>query len=296
MGLLVLMVPAAGTAVATTLLHRQGPLGDGLFLVLVFFGFLLGGRGPRWIGIGLVAVIVAYVGLFLELPVASWPVQVLSVLVGGVVTAVTSLVLVPLRPERTLRRMVQALQARAARVLRDAAAAEPAAPDSVRRLRTSLARLNEAALAADDQVGVLGAGNAAALRRHIMDLELAAARLAVSPLAAGAAGRRQAAGLALHARRLRLDRWAAAHRRGGDGGVRPEFACILGDIAGAAAGLGEEARRAVAAPVAGPSVVPAVVRAGPGPLAWRIAARVTLASGLAMAGGWRCRRSGGSGR
>ncbi len=278
--LVALSVPAAIATVATTVLHGQGPLGDLFFLVLVFLCFLLQARSPRGIGLGLVAVVVSYVGLYLELPPATLPVQLLALVLAVPVTAFACFVVVPLRPEATLRRTVRALQGRAAAVLR--AVGEMAGdPAATRRLRRSLARLNEAALAADDQLSLLDPADSAGLRKHIMDLELAATRLTRIPLDR-VSHRRQVARLALHQSRLRRNRWTPRHRQaGGPAGARTVLAIALADLNRAAAALGEAAlvedrRLPVMPPVAAP---------GPGPLAWRIALRVTLASALAMGGG-----------
>ncbi len=283
--LLYLALPAMAVTVVTGVMHGQGRLGDTFFLGLVFLAFLLQARSPRGIGLGLVAVVVSYVGLYLELPVETLPNQLLSIVVAVPVVAFASFVLFPLRPVATLRRTVQAVQGRAASVLHDAAAVRAGDPAAGRTLRRSLARLNEAALAADDQLAMLYPVRSAPLRLHLMDLELAAARLASAPLdivvtdsAAGRAfGRRRAARLQVHERRLRQGRWSARHINGA-------AADLLGDgvasIAQAAAALGQAA---AALPVAAaPQPAPPAV---PGPLAWRVALRVTLASALAMAGG-----------
>ena len=285
--LLTLALPAAGAAVATTLLHGQGRLGDTFFLVLVFVGFLLQARSPRAIAIGLMAVIVSYVGLYLELPPATLPVQLLSVVVAVPVTWIACFVLLPIRQVATLRRTVRAVQGRAAAVLHDGGALAADDPASVRRLRRSLARLNEAALAADDQLALLYPVRSAPLRLHLMDLELAAARLAqllltapAPTLAAKQDDRRAAVRLRIHERRLRQGRWTPRHTRIGEAKPRSQTAAALADIARAASELGQAG---AALPVAAPPAP--VVPPPPGPLAWRVALRVTLASAIAMAGG-----------
>ncbi len=64
--LVILALPAAAASVATTLLHGHGPIGDSFFIVLVFLSFLLQARDPRAIGLGLVAVVISYIGLYLD--------------------------------------------------------------------------------------------------------------------------------------------------------------------------------------------------------------------------------------
>ena len=270
--LLLLALPALAATVATTVLHGQGTMGDTFFLALVFLAFLLQARRPEAIGLGLVAVVISYVGLYLELPVKSLPVQLLSIVAAIPVTAFACFVLLPIRPVATLRRTVQAVQGRAAQVLHDAGGLAGGSAATVRRLRRSLARLNEAALAADDQLALLYPRRSAPLRLHLMDIELAAARMAAAPLDAAVSPAR----LLIHERRLRQNRWAAGHARP----ATPDTSPGLADIARAAAGLGQAAD---ALPVAAPPN-PAP-RPPAGPLAWRIALRVTLASALAMAGG-----------
>ncbi len=279
--LVLLALPAAASEVATTLLHGRGVLGDSFFLVLVFLCFLLQARNLRGIALGLVAVVISYVGLYLELPPATLPLQMLSIVVAIPVTWLACFGLLPLRPAATLRRTVQAVQGRAARVMRDAGGLAAGQPATVRRLRRSLARLNEAALAADDQMAMLDPAGSAPLRLRLMDLELAVARLAVAPLeaVAGQTSRRQAARLQANERRLRRGRWSRHHLRGPDTNApQTAVAVALADIMRAASALG----LAAAVP---PAIAAATVPPPPGPFAWRIALRVTLASALAMAGG-----------
>lgn len=280
--LVALAMPAALSALATTVLHGHGPLGDCFFLVLVFVCFLFQARSPQAIGQGLIAVVISYVGLYLELPTASLPIQMLSILLAIPVTGLACFVVFPLRPAVTLRRMVQAVQSRAAQVLRDAQGLIPGMPNTTRRLQRSLAQLNEAALAADGQLGVLDQVGSVPLRRHLMDLELAATRLSMAPpttasslvaFAHGTAGRHTTR-LQVTERRLRHSRWSARDMRGS----RPTSSAGLADITRAAAALDLAAQLTLA-----PHIQPAP--APPGPLAWRVALRVTLATALAMAGG-----------
>jgi uncharacterized membrane protein YccC len=290
--LVVLALPTAFAAVATTLLHGHGPVGDCFFLVLVFFCFLLQARDPRGLGIGLVAVVTSYIGLYLELPPATLPVQLLAIVLAIPVTWFASFALFPLRPAATLRRTVQAVQGRAATVLRDAGGLAAQNPATVKRLRRSLAQLTEAALAADDQLALLHPVGSGPLRLHLMDLELAAAKLANAPLvtacsqAGGSqagmpkAAHRHSAHLRVHERRLRQGRWSARHMRPGTGQPRSAIAAALADIARAASALG---LAAAALPAITPP--PPATRPPPGPLAWRVASRVTLASAMAMTGG-----------
>ena len=248
-----LTVPAALTTVGTAFLHGYGQAGPVAFLALVFACFLFQARSARGIGLGLVAIVGMYVGLYLKLPPATLPVQLLSLVLAVPLTALACFVLVPIRPAWTLRRAVHAVQTRAAAVL--------GAGTQAQRSR-GLARLNEAALAADDYLTLLSPGDSGAIRLHLVALELAVARLMEADSATDPRL------LRLQGRRLRHGRWTARHL--GHPGA---------DLARAAAGLGA----AIIRPDA--FTPPAAPPLPPGPLAWRVAFRVTLASALAMAGG-----------
>ena len=272
--LLVLGLTAGVATMAAALLHGQGPAGDSCFLFLVFLGFLLQPRGPRFLGIGLVSVVVTYVGLYLELPSDTLPRQVLAIAAVLPVIAFACFVAVPVNPVATQRRMVAAVQARAARVLQ--AARAEAAPA---RLQHELVRLNEAALAADDQLALIHPGGRSALHAGLVDVELAAARLAVALRSGSLNGagsvQRQAVRLKLHEIRMRRGRRYAMARGLPDAGLLRDALLGLGH---AIHGLTLAA--AVARPGSARPAVPPV-----GPLAWKPALRVTLAAALAMAGG-----------
>jgi uncharacterized membrane protein YccC len=85
--------------------------------------------------------------------------------------------------------------------------------------------------------------------------------------------------LNIHARRLRQNRWTMRHAQLGAAAVSSAEA-DLENIARAAAALG---RAAADMPLAAAPRPPPP--SPPGPLAWRVALRVTLASAIAMAGG-----------
>lgn len=279
--LLVLPLPVAAAALITTLLQGHGAVADSWFLLLVFGCFLLHPRNPRMIGVGLVAVVGTYVDLYLELPPATLPWQFLSLAMAVPIIAFACFVALPMRPAATLRRMVAAVQGRAAQVLhtaRDISGPGPVPAALLARLGRDLAGLNEAALAADDQLGLLHSGGRAAVRAGLIDLELATARLIQSFAISGdGPGPRHATRLGLHERRM---------RRGGAYAMAPELP-EAGSLRASLVELGHAMHRLGAAvqeigpEVAAPAGPPAV----PGPLAWRMAVRVTLAAGLAMAGG-----------
>ncbi len=270
-GLLVL--PAMASTVLTAVLHGYGPAGDSCFLVLVFVCFLLHPLHPRAIGMGLIAVVITYIGLFLELPPSTLPMQLVGIVLAWPVTAFACFVLVPVNPARTLRLAVRSVRWRAARALRPWT--------DGRRLQRDLVRLNEATLAADDQLALLQPahsepGGREAVRALLIELELTTARL-LGVLRREPVDARHARRLALHGRRMREGRGyhmdPALAEPGTVRGLLVQLGHAVHGLGLAAAGM-QSARSMPAGPP--------VKR---GPLAWRMAGRVTLASALAMAGG-----------
>ncbi len=136
--------------------------------------------------------------------------------------------------------------------------------------------MNEAALAADDQLAMVGAGGREAVRDGLIDLELVTARL-IDALRTEKPGPRQSIRLLLHERRM---------RRGGRYAMPPDrlergsLLATLVELGHAVHALGLAAQQ-----IAPATEVQRVAPPQPGKLAWRIAARVTLAAALAMAGG-----------
>lgn len=269
--LAILAVPAVGASVLTTFLHGHGPAGDSLFLLLVFAGFLLGPRSSRGVAIGLVALITTYVGLYLELPPATLPIQVAAPLLALPVIAFACFVLVPIDPARTLRHAVTTVGARAARLLHHAGAGTD---NGNRRLRRDLLGLTEAALAADDQLALLDPGIAGVVRNRLVDVELWAARLGDALPARPSP--RELRRVALHATRIASGRPYATEPSQFPSGSAREALVGLGTAVQALA-------RAARLPRGTPATTPPAL--SPGPLAWRVAIRVTLAAALAMAGG-----------
>ena len=265
--LAILVLPATAATVATTLLHGHGPAGDALFLLLVFGGFLLAPRSPRGIAVGLVALITTYVGLYLELPPATLPVQAAAPALAAPIIAFACFVLVPIDPVRTLRHAVGAVAARAARLLQHAGT-------DARHIRRDLLALTEAALAADDQLALLDPAIGSTVRARLVDVELWAARLGET--LPGAATPRELRRTALHAARVVAGRAYASQPGHYPQGSAREALVGLG---GAVHALAQAARLPPGTPILTPGPPP------PGPLAWRTATRVSLAAALAMAGG-----------
>ena len=277
--LLLLLIPSMLATAATAVLHAQPLAGEGFFLVLVFLGYLFQPRAQRMIGIGLVAVITTYIGLFLQLPVALLPFQLLASLLASVVIAIVCLVALPITPAVTLRRAVRTVQWRAAQVLKSARQLTSGGSLSLAseaKVRRDLVRLNEAVLAADDQLAFLEQDGGDIMRAGLIDLELAAARC-IDALRTGEPDRRNGLRLHLHLKRMRQGRRYVLPAASLEPGSL--LACLL-ELGHALHRLGMTARKTKKDPL---SPTPAPLP--PGPLAWRVATRITLAAGLAMAGG-----------
>jgi uncharacterized membrane protein YccC len=270
--MLLLLPPAAASVTCASLLAEHPPLGEIFFLVLLFVSALLQGRHPRAIGIGLIAVVMTYIGLYLHLPPKTLPLQLASLVIGAAAIALVCFVLFPLRPVVTLRRAVRSVQHRASSILQEAT--EPADPATLRR---HLQRLNEAALAAEDQLELLDEPARLDVRLHLFGLEQAVARL-VAVIGAEQLPPRHFERLRLAADRLR---WGRASRRLTSGLVSNPLEAALHALSQASAGLQTAASRAVAiSDRAGQKAPPR-----PGALRWRSATQVTLAATVAMLGG-----------
>jgi uncharacterized membrane protein YccC len=270
---LLLLLPSAAVAVtASTLLDAYPPAGEVWFLSLVFIGALMQARHPRALGMGLIAVIMTYVGLYLRLPPETLPAQLASLLVGAACIWTVCFVVLPLRPVSTLRRAVRAVQRRAGQILREAGEADQ------RPMRRHLIRLNQAALAAEDQLVLLDEPSRLDVRLHLFDLEQAVARL-IALVAAGGMPDRHWDRLRVMGERLR---WGRVSRRDvlparDPDPVRQTLRALIRASA-ALQGAADRAAAASAAPVVPPPPPP-------GPLAWHGSVQVTLASLIAMLGG-----------
>lgn len=254
--LLLLLPPAAIAVAASGLLHPFPPAGEIWFLLLVFLGALMQARHPRALGLGLIAVIMTYVGLYLRLPLATLPAQLASLGVGAACIWTVCFVLLPLRPVATLQRAVRSVQRRAGRVLSEAGNTADQGP-----LRRHLVRLNDAALAAEDQLVLLDEPSRLDVRLHLFDLEQAVIRL-IALVAAGGFTDRHWDRLRMMGARLR---WGRTGRRAVlPGGNADPVRQTLGALIHASVTLREAADRAAAA-----SVAPVLAASPPpGRLAW----------------------------
>jgi uncharacterized membrane protein YccC len=271
--LLNLLPPAAAVVCATSLIHAVPLLGEAFFLALVFVTSLLQTWHPRAMAMGMVAVVLTYVGLYLRLPPATLPWQLGGLVIGVAIVWLVCFLVLPLRPAATLRRAVGSVLRRAAAILHEAEQSSGAS----RALRRHLARLTEAALAAEDQLILLDEPSRINVRMHLFELEQAVRRL-VAQMALGLLDHdtRLRTRLRLAGRRLRLGRPRSAVADPSN-----PLAMALMALSHAAAGLKTTASRAVLA-----AQIPAPVAPVPlGPLGWRNAAQVTLAALVAMLGG-----------
>ena len=234
--LLTMVATAALQAAATSVLHGHLFPGAVWFLATVFAAVLLQGRHPKMLAVGLMAVVSGYVDLYLQLPPETLPLQVIGLLAGAAAASLVSFVLLPHHPQATLRRAVRAVQRRAALVLRDARA-RPANTAAWRP--RSLARLNEAALAAEDQLTLMAEAGQSMVRLQLFNLELAVARL-MAAIDEAAPGERHHLRFRVLEARLRHDRWGT-----GTTAVRPPEQDVLrralADLDQAAAALGTAA-------------------------------------------------------
>jgi len=270
------LVPTGAVAmVITSFIHAEPLVGEALFLALVFVTTLVGTWHPRAVGMGLIAVVLTYVGLYLRLPPASIPYQLGGLATGAAVVFVVCFFILPLRPAVILRRATRSVMRRAAAVLR---AADRRAPGSA-TLKREMDRLKRAALAAEDQLVLLDDTSRIDVQTHLFDLEQALRRLVermpADPHAPADARRRHR--IALAATRLHVGRLHRASARTAKASADP-FTEDLAALSRAAAKL----RAAVARVV---PREPVAISTPTGLLAWRAAAQAALASLIAMAGG-----------
>lgn len=269
---LALVPTGAAAMILTSFIHAEPLFGEVLFLALVFVTTLVGTWHPRAVGVGLIAVVLTYVGLYLSLPPASIAYQVAGLATGAAVVFVVCFFILPLRPAVILRRATRSVMRRAAAVLR--AADRRAAGLST--LKQEMGRLKRAALAAEDQLVLLDDTSRIDVQRHLFDLEQALGRLVQrmpadtqAPADARRRSRIDVAATRLHVGRLRRS----------SAKVSPDpFTEDLAALSRAAAALRATVGR----------VVPreAVALSTPtGLLAWRAAAQAALASLIAMVGG-----------
>jgi uncharacterized membrane protein YccC len=145
---------------------------DAAFLAVLFAAMLVQACGPRALGGAMTAVVSFYLGLYLHPTLAHVFAMLGLSTIALACVAFTGRVLVPTRPEATLRRALTAVMQRATTVLADRRADGPGA-------MRHLSLLNEAALAVEEQLGLLDLTGAQRLRACLIDVEVAAGQHAV---------------------------------------------------------------------------------------------------------------------
>jgi Fusaric acid resistance protein-like len=168
------VIYGAGSAslIAASTLAAWPLVADAAFLAVLFAAMLVQACGPRALGGAMTAVVSFYLGLYLHPTMAHVFTMLGLSTIALACVAITGRVLVPTRPGMTLRRALTAVMQRAATVLADGRADVPGA-------MRHLSLLNEAALAVEEQLGLLDLPDARRLRACLIDVEVAAGRRAV---------------------------------------------------------------------------------------------------------------------
>ena len=176
---MLLAAPAAIAPIALGSLAAQHLWLDQLFFCVVVFCATFARRyGPRGSVLGLLAFMGYFFSLFARTGAGDLRLASISVLVGVAIAYIARFAIVRDRPDRLLDEMLAAFRARAAALL-DALArradASTDAPWRVHRSRISIARLNDAALALEDEAEARRRRSAAADQwaLDVFDLELA---------------------------------------------------------------------------------------------------------------------------
>jgi uncharacterized membrane protein YccC len=150
-----LPVPAALSSTVAALLTPYQLASDIVFVVVVFIAVYIRRFGARGRALGMVAFMAYFFNLFLRAGVHELPWMIVAVLVGTLSTFVMTAYVLPDRPERVLQATIRSLRARMAIVVDTTAEVMRAGhldERRRRRLRARIARLNETALMAQDQI------------------------------------------------------------------------------------------------------------------------------------------------
>jgi uncharacterized membrane protein YccC len=176
-----LFFPAAFSLSVATLLSGLPIVADLVFLAVIFTALWAFGRPVYGQPMGTVAFMMFFFALFIRAKPAELPVLYLALLIALASTAVVTVVVLrnPARP--MIQHIRRSYRARLSQVL-DAGLRLLEAPNpelaDARRLRRRVARLHEAALAIETELGAAGEGELTGLQRRILDSELAVERLA----------------------------------------------------------------------------------------------------------------------
>lgn len=179
-----LVLPVAATVSFTlaALVHGSTRRAELVFLVVMFVAVWMRRFGARSFAAGMAAFIGYFLALFLQVSFATLPSMAGAAVTGAGAALLARFVLLPERPEKAWRSGVRALRARVHTLLHavDALGDEPDSTSRRRRVHDELLRLNATALSLGTTFGALDAlppDRADALRRHVLDVELAAGAL-----------------------------------------------------------------------------------------------------------------------
>jgi uncharacterized membrane protein YccC len=179
---LLLPVAAMMSFTLAALVHGSIRIAELVFLVVMFVAVWMRRFGPRWFAAGMAAFIGYFLALFLQASFAALPAMAGAAFVGAGAALLVRFVLLPERPEKAWHSGVRALRARVHTLLHavDALGEEPGSTAKRRRVHDELLRLNATALSLGTTftaLDALPAERADELRRHVLDVELAAGGL-----------------------------------------------------------------------------------------------------------------------
>ena len=179
---LVLPVAATVTFTLAALVHGSLQVAELVFVGVMFVAVWMRRFGPRAFAAGMAAFLGYFLALFLQVSFAALPAMAGAAVVGACAALLARFVLLPERPDSAWRSGVRALRARVHTLLHavDALGAEPGSAVRRRRVHDQLLRLNATALSLGTTFAALDElppERADALRRHVLDVELAAGAL-----------------------------------------------------------------------------------------------------------------------
>lgn len=175
---LLLWIPASAALTLGTETASNRYLGDGLFVVTLFFSVYARKYGPRGYAAGMIGVLAFFFALFLRAAPSQLPWFLAALGVTTLCTYVSRFAIFRDRPELALPNAVAAFRARQRCIQRviDEAAHSGAWPGRLKRgLNHHIYRLNEAALAIDD---ILRNANDPAPRVQVLEAELETVEIA----------------------------------------------------------------------------------------------------------------------
>ncbi|MGI4861330.1 MAG: FUSC family protein [Janthinobacterium lividum] len=163
------------------LLAPHARIADLGFVAILFAGILCQACGPRALGCAMTSFVTFYLGLYLH-PAPAHALGMLALSVAGpLMVMLVGRVILPAHPARTRRLALRTVTLRARRVV----TLHRNAPDA--SLDAPLSTLNEAALAVEEHLSLLGETDALPIRERLVELEVAAGQLASIAASASAA-------------------------------------------------------------------------------------------------------------